>query len=109
MNSSPNRRHFLRGAGALIVLPALESIEFRRFASAAPGTSAAVASAPIRCAPIFVSGPRTGDGVECGGANMLPNSIRPFLLPGPLIGHANGYRKSINRSRSGNAKRFVTA
>ncbi|MDG2170191.1 MAG: DUF1552 domain-containing protein [Opitutales bacterium] len=30
-----NRRHFLRGAGALIALPALESIGFRRFASAA--------------------------------------------------------------------------
>jgi len=30
-----NRRHILRGAGALIALPALESIGFRRFASAA--------------------------------------------------------------------------
>lgn len=30
-----NRRHFLRGTGALIALPALESIGFRRFASAA--------------------------------------------------------------------------
>ena len=29
------RRHFLRGTGALIALPALESIGFRRFASAA--------------------------------------------------------------------------
>lgn len=35
MNSKVNRRHFLRGAGALIALPALESIGFRRFASAA--------------------------------------------------------------------------
>ena len=35
MNTKPNRRHFLRGAGALIALPALESIGFRRFASAA--------------------------------------------------------------------------
>jgi hypothetical protein len=36
-----NRRHFLRGTGALIALPALESIGFRQFASAAataPGT-----------------------------------------------------------------------
>ncbi len=36
-----NRRHFLRGAGVLIALPALESIGFRHFASAAenaPGT-----------------------------------------------------------------------
>jgi hypothetical protein len=30
-----HRRHFLRGAGSLIALPALESIGFRRFASAA--------------------------------------------------------------------------
>ena len=40
MNSKINRRHFLRGAGSLIALPALESIGFRRFASAA-------ASAPV--------------------------------------------------------------
>jgi hypothetical protein len=35
MNTQLNRRHFLRGTGALIALPALESIGFRRFASAA--------------------------------------------------------------------------
>ncbi|MDA7511534.1 DUF1552 domain-containing protein, partial [Verrucomicrobia bacterium] len=35
MNTHVNRRHFLRGTGALIALPALESIGFRRFASAA--------------------------------------------------------------------------
>ena len=35
MTSKINRRHFLRGAGALTELPALESIGFRRFASAA--------------------------------------------------------------------------
>ena len=35
MTSKINRRHFLRGAGTLIALPALESIGFRRFASAA--------------------------------------------------------------------------
>ena len=35
MNTKLNRRHFLRGTGALIGLPALESIGFRRFASAA--------------------------------------------------------------------------
>lgn len=36
MKQNPfNRRHFLRGAGALIALPALESIGFRRFTSAA--------------------------------------------------------------------------
>ena len=36
MTSPTNRRHFLRGTGALIALPALESIGFRPFASAAP-------------------------------------------------------------------------
>ena len=35
MKTDFNRRHFLRGAGALIALPTLESIGFRRFASAA--------------------------------------------------------------------------
>ncbi|PHS15435.1 MAG: hypothetical protein COA78_05085 [Blastopirellula sp.] len=35
MNPQFNRRHFLRGTGTLIALPALESIGFRRFASAA--------------------------------------------------------------------------
>jgi len=35
MKTEFNRRHFLRGTGALIALPALESIGFRRFASAA--------------------------------------------------------------------------
>jgi hypothetical protein len=35
MDTSINRRHILRGAGALIALPALESIGFQRFASAA--------------------------------------------------------------------------
>ena len=37
------RRHFLRGTGALIALPALESIGFRRFASAASTTPKAPA------------------------------------------------------------------
>jgi len=37
-----NRRHFLRGAGTLIALPALESIGFRRFASAASKTTGVI-------------------------------------------------------------------
>ena len=45
MNTQFNRRHFLRGTGALIALPALESIGFRRFASAA---SKAPATPPKR-------------------------------------------------------------
>ncbi len=38
MKTSFSRRHFLRGTGVLIALPALESIGFRRFASAAENT-----------------------------------------------------------------------
>ena len=38
MNPKLSKRHFLRGTGALIALPALESIGFRRFASAAATT-----------------------------------------------------------------------
>ncbi|NNC87498.1 MAG: DUF1552 domain-containing protein [Akkermansiaceae bacterium] len=41
MNTQFNRRHFLRGTGALIALPALESIGFRQFASAAATSAAA--------------------------------------------------------------------
>jgi hypothetical protein len=42
MNKKPfPRRHFLRGTGALIALPTLESIGFRRFASAASTSPAA--------------------------------------------------------------------
>ena len=42
MKTEINRRSFLRGAGALIALPALESIGFRRFASAATKTLGAI-------------------------------------------------------------------
>lgn len=35
INTQLNRRHILRGTGALIALPAVNSIGFRRFASAA--------------------------------------------------------------------------
>ena len=45
MSQSLPRRHFIRGTGALIALPALESIGFRRFASAA---SAAPVTPPKR-------------------------------------------------------------
>ncbi|MBT5379169.1 MAG: DUF1552 domain-containing protein, partial [Opitutae bacterium] len=42
MKTDFNRRTFLRGAGALIALPALDSIGFRRFASAATKASVAI-------------------------------------------------------------------
>jgi hypothetical protein len=45
MKTQLDRRHFLRGTGALIALPALESIGFHRFASAA---SKAPATPPKR-------------------------------------------------------------
>ncbi|MDA7858924.1 DUF1552 domain-containing protein [Mariniblastus sp.] len=38
MKTNLDRRHFLRGTGALIALPALESIGFRRLASASTST-----------------------------------------------------------------------
>lgn len=41
MNNTFNRRNVLRGTGAMIALPALESIGFRRFASAAESKPAA--------------------------------------------------------------------
>ncbi|HAD59910.1 MAG TPA: hypothetical protein DCG12_11755, partial [Planctomycetaceae bacterium] len=41
MRTQLNRRYILRGAGALIALPALESIGFCRFASAASTVPAA--------------------------------------------------------------------
>src|SRR5437899_2961529 len=41
MNSNPlSRRRFLRAAGTVMALPALESIGFRRFAAAATATVA---------------------------------------------------------------------
>ena len=52
MKTPFNRRHFLRGTGALIALPALESIGFRRFASAA----ATPAAAPSKRAVFFGMG-----------------------------------------------------
>jgi len=50
MKTQLNRRHILRGTGALVALPALESIGFRRFASAAETAPAAPAK---RC--VFLS------------------------------------------------------
>ena len=42
MHTNFNRWHFLRGAGALIALPALGSIGFRRFASSATKATGAI-------------------------------------------------------------------
>ena len=80
MNIEFNRRTFLRGAGALIALPALESIGFRRFASAA--TKAAV-SIPKRA--VFMG---IGFGVtketwypdlkDTGAGYKLPEGLAPL-------------------------------
>ena len=50
MRPALSRRHFLRGSGTLIALPTLESLGFRRFASAAASRPAAPAK---RC--VFLS------------------------------------------------------
>lgn len=50
MRPALSRRHFLRGSGTLITLPTLESLGFRRFASAAASRPAAPAK---RC--VFLS------------------------------------------------------
>jgi hypothetical protein len=47
MKTQLNRRHFIRGAGTLIVLPALESIGFCRFASAAENAPATPAKRAV--------------------------------------------------------------
>ena len=47
MKTQLKRRHFLRGTGALIALPALESFGFRRFASGAPTAAASPAKRAV--------------------------------------------------------------
>ena len=80
MTTKFTRRHFLRGTGALIGLPALESIGFRRFASAA---SRAPARPPKRA--IFLG---MGFGVtketwypdlkDTGAGYKLPEGLTPL-------------------------------
>lgn len=80
MPSKLKRRHVLRGAGALIALPAIESLGFRRFASAA---ETAPAASPKRM--IFVG---IGYGVtsetwfpdvnDTGAGYKLPEGLKPL-------------------------------
>ena len=80
MNPKINRRHFLRGTGALIALPALESIGFRRFASAA-------ATAPV-APPKRIAFMGMGFGVtketwfpdlsQTGADYILPKGLAPL-------------------------------
>ena len=80
MNTELKRRHFLRGVGALIALPTLESIGFRRFASAA---EKAIAKPPKRM--VFLG---MGFGVtqetwfpdleQTGADYKLPDGLEPL-------------------------------
>ena len=80
MKSKINRRHFLRGAGALIALPALESIGFRRFASAA---STAPVAPPKRMAFMGIGFGVTKetwfpDVSQTGADYVLPQGLAPL-------------------------------
>jgi len=80
VNTELKRRHFLRGVGALIALPTLESIGFRRFASAA---EKAIAKPPKRM--VFLG---MGFGVtqetwfpdleQMGADYKLPDGLEPL-------------------------------
>jgi len=80
VNTELKRRHFLRGVGALIALPTLESIGFRRFASAA---EKAIAKPPKRM--VFLG---MGFGVtqetwfpdleQTGADYKLPDGLEPL-------------------------------
>ena len=77
MNNHLKRRHFLRGAGALIALPALESIGFRQFASAA------VATPPKRLMFMGIgygvtSGTWFPDLNDEGSGYKLPEGLKPL-------------------------------
>jgi hypothetical protein len=80
MNSPINRRHFLRGTGALIALPALESIGFRRFASAA---ATAPVAPPKRMAFLGIGFGVTKetwfpDVSQIGADYVLPQGLAPL-------------------------------
>jgi|TARA_B110000037_G_scaffold201456_1_gene242837 hypothetical protein len=80
MNPKINRRHFLRGAGTLIALPALESIGFRRFASAA---ATAPATPPKRMAFMGIGFGVTKetwypDANQTGADYILPQGLAPM-------------------------------
>ncbi len=87
MNSKINRRHFLRGAGTLIALPALESIGFRRFASAA---SIAHIAPPKRMAFLGIGFGVTKetwfpDVSQTGADYLLPQGLAPWLGTKPTL------------------------
>jgi hypothetical protein len=80
MNTQLNRRHVLRGTGALIALPALESIGFRRFAPAAENAPAAP---PKRCVFLGIGYGVTSeiwfpDLNDKGAGYKLPEGLKPL-------------------------------
>jgi hypothetical protein len=80
MNTSFNRRHFLRGTGALIALPALESIGFRRFASAAATTPSTPPKRAFFCSMGFGVTQETWypDQAQQGADYKLPAGLAPL-------------------------------
>ncbi len=78
MNPQINRRYFLRGAGASIALPGLESLGFRRHASAAP-----VATPPKRVVFLGIGWGVTQetwfpDTNQTGAGYTLPPGLAPL-------------------------------
>ena len=80
MTTKFNRRHFLRGTGALIGLPALESIGFRRFASAAPKAPAVPSKRAIFLGMGFGVTKETWypDLKDTGASYKLPEGLAPL-------------------------------
>ena len=105
-----NRRHFLRGTGALIALPALESIGFRRFASAA----ATAPSTPPKRA-VFMS---MGFGVtqeswypdqaQQGADYKLPIGLAPLARHKSDFTIVQGCNNQFNSSAHGGSTFWLT-
>ena len=80
MENQLTRRHFLRGTGALIALPALESIGFRQFASAASTKPTAPAKRAVFLGMGFGVTKETWypDPKQTGAGYDLPEGLAPL-------------------------------
>jgi hypothetical protein len=80
MKNQFTRRHFLRGSGALIALPALESIGFRQFASAASPQPSSPAKRAIFLGMGFGVTKETWfpDQKQTGAGYELPEGLAPL-------------------------------
>lgn len=78
--ASTTRRHFLRGTGALIALPALESIGFRQFASAASSKPSTPAKRAVFLGMGFGVTKETWfpDQKQTGAGYELPQGLAPL-------------------------------